>query len=147
RNARLPESYFGCILQALQSTFIYDRLMISWVDDLPLPEHAAEVVDLMIRFEEVDWAVCGGVCGDRLTVSVRTALKDSKAGEMLRSVVGELGRAGGHDRRAGGCINLPSTSASAVDELHAELRRRFLKALGIDDCRGRRLVPLREMLQ
>ena len=28
-----------------------------------------------------------------------------------------------------------------------ELRRRLLKALKIDDCRGQRLVPLREMLQ
>src|SRR5262245_48675782 len=27
RNARLPESYYECILQGLQSSFIYDRLM------------------------------------------------------------------------------------------------------------------------
>ena len=44
RNARLPQSYFECILQALQSSFIYDRLIISWVNDLPQPELAAEVV-------------------------------------------------------------------------------------------------------
>ena len=67
---------------------------------------------------------------------------------MLRQVVGKLGRAGGHDRRAGGCIRLASTAPSAVEEIQAELRRRLLKALGIDeDIRGQRLVPLREMLQ
>ena len=43
RNARLPQSYFGCLVQALQSSFIYDRLIISWINDLPQPELAAEV--------------------------------------------------------------------------------------------------------
>src|SRR5205807_5274715 len=147
RNARLPQSHFGCVLQALQSSFIYDRLIISWVGDLPQPEQAAEVVDFMIRFEKVDWAVCGGVYKDQLILSVRAAIEHARAGEILRQVVGKLGRAGGHDRRAGGCIMLPSTAPSAIEELQGELRRRLLKALKIDDTRGQRLVPLREMLQ
>jgi nanoRNase/pAp phosphatase (c-di-AMP/oligoRNAs hydrolase) len=102
RNARLPHSHFECLLEAMQSSFIYDRLIISWVDHLPQPEQAAEVVDFMIRFEKVDWAVCGGVHEDKLILSVRAAIEDARAGEMLRQVVGKLGRAGGHDRRAGG---------------------------------------------
>lgn len=147
RNARLPHSHFECLLQALQSSFIYDRLIMSWVDPLPQPEQAAEVVDFMIRFEKVDWAVCGGVHNDSLILSVRAAIPDAKAGDVLRSVVGKLGKAGGHDRRAGGCVPLTSTSPTAIEELQSELRRRFLKVLKIDDVRGQRLVPLREMLQ
>jgi nanoRNase/pAp phosphatase (c-di-AMP/oligoRNAs hydrolase) len=147
RNARLPQSHFECLLQALQSSFIYDRLIISWVNDLPQPELAAEVVDFLIRFEEIDWAVCAGVYEDKLVLSVRSAVEDAKAGEMLRQVVGKLGRAGGHDRRAGGTIPLPSASANAVEQLQAELRRRLLKALHIDECRGQRLVKRKEMLQ
>lgn len=147
RNARLPHSHFECLLQALQSSFIYDRLVVSWVNPLPQPEQAAEVAEFMIRFEEVDWAVCGGVYEDKLILSARTAKPNGKAGEVLRKVVGDLGRAGGHDRRAGGCIPLPSASPSAIDDLQAELRRRLLKVLRIEDVRGQRLVPLREMLQ
>ena len=147
RNARLPQSHFGCLLQSLQSSFIYDRLIISWVNELPQPELAAEVVDFLIRFEEVDWAVCAGVYQDKLILSVRAAVDNAQAGEMLKQVVGTLGRAGGHDRRAGGTINLPSTAASAVADTQAELRRRLLKALHIDECRGHRLVSRREMLQ
>jgi nanoRNase/pAp phosphatase (c-di-AMP/oligoRNAs hydrolase) len=147
RNARLPQSYFECMLQALQSSFIYDRLIISWVNELAQPELAAEVVDFLIRFEEIDWAVCAGVYQDKLVLSVRTALALAGAGEMLRQVVGKLGRAGGHERRAGGTIYLPSTSSSAVEQMQAELRRRLLKALHIDECRGQRLVSRREMLQ
>jgi nanoRNase/pAp phosphatase (c-di-AMP/oligoRNAs hydrolase) len=148
RNARLPESYYECILQALQSSFIYDRLMLSWVDDMQSPEHAAEVCDFMMRFDQVDWAVVGGVYQDRMILSVRTILPQAQAGEMLRQVVGRLGRAGGHDRRGGGCINLQSSAPSAIEDIQGELRRRFLRALRIDeDTRGRRLMPLREMLQ
>lgn len=147
RNARLPSSYFECILQALQSSFIYDRLIISWVNELPQPELAAEVVDFLIRYEDVDWAVCGGVHRDQLVLSMRTALHNGRAGEVLRQVVGKLGKAGGHHRRAGGMIGLPSTAASAIEEVQSELRRRLLKALHIEECRGQRLVPLRDMLQ
>jgi nanoRNase/pAp phosphatase (c-di-AMP/oligoRNAs hydrolase) len=147
RNARLPHSHFECLLQALQSSFIYDRLIISWVDDLPQPEQAAEVVDFMIRFEKVDWAVCGGVHKDQLILSVRAAQEEAHAGEILRQVVGRLGKAGGHDRRAGGSIRLQSTAPTAIEELQTTLRKRLLKSLKIDETRGQRLVPLREMLQ
>jgi nanoRNase/pAp phosphatase (c-di-AMP/oligoRNAs hydrolase) len=147
RNARLPQSYYECLLQAMQSSFIYDRLIISWVNELPQPELAAEVVDLLIRFEEVDWAVCAGVHNDQLLLSARSSLKNGHAGEMLRQVVGKMGRAGGHDRRAGGFLRLPSTSASAIEQVQGELRRRLLKALHIEECRGQRLVSRKEMLQ
>jgi nanoRNase/pAp phosphatase (c-di-AMP/oligoRNAs hydrolase) len=147
RNARLPQSHFECMLQALQSSFIYDHLIISWVNELPQPELAAEVVDFLIRFEEIDWAVCAGVYEDKLILSVRAAVEDAKAGEMLRQVVDKLGRAGGHDRRAGGTIPLVSASATAVEQIQSELRRRLLKALHIDECRGQRLVKRKEILQ
>ena len=147
RNARLPQGYFECMLQALQSSFIYDRLIISWVNELAHPELAAEVVDFLIRFEEVDWAVCAGVYQDKLVLSMRTSLRNAAAGDMLRHVVGKMGKAGGHDRRAGGTVYLPSTAPSAIEQVQAELRRRLLKTLRIEECRGQRLVPRREMLQ
>jgi nanoRNase/pAp phosphatase (c-di-AMP/oligoRNAs hydrolase) len=147
RNARLPQCYFEALLQAMQSSFVYDRLIISWVNDMPQPELAAEVVDLMVRFEEVDWAVCAGVYQDRLILSLRTTVRGARAGEVLRQVVGKMGRAGGHDRRAGGTIPLNSTSPSAIEDLQSDLRRRLLRSLRIEEIRGHRLVPLREMLQ
>lgn len=146
RNARLPHSHFEVLLQALQSSFIYDRLIISWVNNLPQPEQAAQVVDFMVRFEKVDWALCGGVCNGKLVLSLRTSLHGVQAGDLLRDVVGDLGKAGGHDRRAGGCIVLPNTP-NALDEIQAELCRRFFKALNVQNTRGSRLVPLCEMLR
>jgi nanoRNase/pAp phosphatase (c-di-AMP/oligoRNAs hydrolase) len=147
RNARLPQSYFGCLVQALQSSFIYDRLIVSWINDLPQPELAAEVADFLIRFEEVEWVLAAGVYKDKLVLSMRTTAERARAGELLRQVVNGMGRAGGHDRRAGGTICLASTAASAVEEVRSELRRRLLKKLRIDECRGQRLVSRKEMLQ
>jgi nanoRNase/pAp phosphatase (c-di-AMP/oligoRNAs hydrolase) len=147
RNAKLPQSYFGTLVQALQSSFIYDRLIVSWINDLPQPELAAEVADFLMRFEEVDWALAGGVFEDRMVLSMRSSAPDAKAGDILRKVVNGMGKAGGHDRRAGGTIFLESTAASSVEEVRSELRRKLLKALRIDECRGQRLVSRKEMLQ
>ncbi len=147
RNARLPQSYYECILQALQSSFIYDQLMICWVNEMSHPEHAAEVCDFMMRFEQVDWVLVGGVCDERMVLSMRTVAPAARAGELLRQVVGGMGRAGGHERRAGGYIPLGSSAPSAIEEVQSELRRRLLKALKVEEQRGRRLVPLRDMLQ
>lgn len=147
RHARLPQSYFGCLVQAMQSSFIYDRLIISWINDLPQPELAAEVADFLMRFEEVDWAMAAGVYEDNLILSMRSSAPDAKAGDILKKVVGGMGKAGGHDRRAGGTVYLSSTSASNVEEVRTELRKRLLKVLRIEECRGQRLVSRKEMLQ
>ena len=127
-------------------SFIYDRLIISWVNELPQPELAAEVVDFLIRFEEVDWAVCAGVFQDKLILSVRASVENAHAGDMLAQVVGKLrpGRRPRPPRRR----HHPSAEHLAQRRRgHAgQLRRRLLKALHIDECRGQRLVPRREML-
>jgi nanoRNase/pAp phosphatase (c-di-AMP/oligoRNAs hydrolase) len=148
RNAPLPESFYETLLQALQSSFVYDQLLISWVNDLPTPELCSQVVDFLVRHEDIRWALCAGIHGDQMLLSMRTNVPRAQAGEILRHVASKMGgRAGGHDRRAGGCIPLPSTSANAVDQVQSEFRRRLLKALQIEEQRGRRLVPVRAMLQ
>jgi len=146
RNARLPQSYFGTLVQALQSSFIYDRLIVSWINELPQPELAAEVADFLMRFEEVDWVMAAGVYNDKLILSMRSAAPNARAGEVLRKVVGSMGRAGGHDRRAGGTVYLSSLAQSHIDDVRSELRRRLLRALEIEECRGQRLVSRKEML-
>jgi nanoRNase/pAp phosphatase (c-di-AMP/oligoRNAs hydrolase) len=147
RHARLPQSYFGCLVQALQSSFIYDRLIISWINELPQPELAAEVADFLMRFEEVEWALAAGVFEDKLILSLRSSAPDAQAGDVLRTVVNGMGKAGGHDRRAGGTIYLSSGAQSHLDDVRSDLRRKLLRALKIEECRGQRLVSRKEMLQ
>jgi nanoRNase/pAp phosphatase (c-di-AMP/oligoRNAs hydrolase) len=148
KNAPLPEAFYETLLQALQSSFIYDKLLISWVNELPYPELCSQCVEFLIRHEEIRWAICAGVHDGRLVLSLRTNVPRAQAGEILCNVVQKMGgRAGGHDRRAGGFIPLASTSSTAVEQAQSEFRRRVLKALQIDETRGRRLVSRGEMLK
>ena len=148
KNAPLPESFYETLLQALQSSFIYDKLLISWINELPNPELCAQCVDFLIRHEGIRWAVCAGVHENQMILSVRTNVTRAEAGETLRQVVQKMGgRAGGHDRRAGGFIPLQSTAPSAIEQVQSEFRRRVLKGLQIEETRGRRLVSRGEMLR
>lgn len=126
RNTALPKQHLEALSLALVSAVRCDRLLFAWVDPLRLPDQAAEVVDFLIRTEGIDWAVCGGVCGatgeSRVVLSVRAAMANANAGELLRRVVGDLGTAGGHHRRAGGSIPIPPGTDLAA--LRADLLSR-----------------------
>ncbi len=145
-NARLPHSYFETLIEALQNAFTYDKVIASWVGELPQAELAAEIADFLIRFEEVEWSFCAGVYQDQMVMSLRSIHADGKAASVLQEVAEGLGRAGGHDRRAGGSIPLASAAPTALEQLRAQLRKRLLAALEIDECRGQRLVSRREQL-
>ncbi len=148
KNTPLPDTFYETLLVALQSSFIYGKLLISWINDLPQPELCAQVVDFMVRHEGIEWALVAGVYQNEMILSMRTNAPRAQAGELLRQVVGKVGgKAGGHDRRAGGTIPMASTSASAIESLQSELRRRLLKSLGMEDVRGQRLLSRKEMLQ
>jgi nanoRNase/pAp phosphatase (c-di-AMP/oligoRNAs hydrolase) len=148
KNAPLPEAFYEALLQALQSSFIYDKLLISWINDLPNPELCSQCVEFLIRHEEIQWAICAGVHDSQLILSVRAQTRRAEAGETLRQVVQKMGgRAGGHDRRAGGFIPLASTSPTAIEQVQCEFRRRMLKVLQIEETRGRRLVSRGDMMR
>lgn len=148
KNAPLPEAFYETLLQGLQSSFIYDKLIISWINDLPNPELCSQCVEFLIRHEGIQWAICAGVHDSQMILSLRTNLPRAQGGEILRHVVQKMGgRAGGHDRRAGGFIPLSSTSPSAIEQVQSEFRRRILKVLQIEETRGRRLVSRGEMMR
>lgn len=148
KNAPLPERFYETLLQGLQSSFIYDKLLLSWINELPNPELCSQCVEFLIRHEGIQWAMCAGVHDNRMVLSVRTNQTRAQAGEILRQVVQKMGgRAGGHDRRAGGFIPLPSTSSNAIEQVQSEFRRRVLKVLKMEETRGRRLVSRGEMLR
>ncbi|MCU0703252.1 MAG: DHH family phosphoesterase, partial [Fimbriiglobus sp.] len=138
RHARLPKTHFDVLAQALRSATVHGKLVFAWVDPLGQPEQAAEVVDFLIRYEDVDWAVCCGVIGQKVVLSARAARANAKAGEMLANAVGTLGNAGGHERRAGGCVVLADCSPNTLSALRAELARRIMSVFGD----GRPPVPL-----
>lgn len=158
-HVQLPRSYFRSLTDALARTTLYhcetpvtsidyenignDEIQpcsgdvaISLLFDMKRPDMAAEVADLLLRLEDLCWAVCLGIFEDRLVISVRSDMPEARAGRLVRGIVGRSGTAGGHDNMAGGRIHLPNaTPAERVAELHA-LVPRFLKELGVAEAVG-----------
>jgi nanoRNase/pAp phosphatase (c-di-AMP/oligoRNAs hydrolase) len=141
RYARLPKSHFEVLAQALRNAQVFDRLVFTWVDPLGQPEQAAEVVDFLIRYDNVDWAVCAGVHNNKVVLSARAARANAKAGELLREALNGLGNAGGHERRAGGCITITDATPSALERLRGDVTRRVARAFGYQVHSPLPLVP------
>lgn len=140
RNPKLPQSHFATFQTALVNAFLYRDLIVSWCGDVVQPDIIAEIADFFIRFDQVNWALAMGLFDGRLKFSLRASALGSRAGEILRDVVENLGSAGGHDKRAGGTITLAAVSPAEVGSARALIRRRLLKQLGIDEQQGRRLL-------
>lgn len=140
RNPRLPHSYFAAFQQALANSFQYGDAIVSWCGTVSQPDLIAEIADFFIRFDEVRWVLCLGLCDDLMKLSVRTSELGLNAGEILRAAVDGLGAAGGHDKRAGGSVPTSDPSPKAVDALRKTICHRFLSRIGADEEHGRRLL-------
>jgi hypothetical protein len=88
------------------------------------------MADMLISVEGVEWVICTGASEGRLVLSVRTRDRGADAGALLRRVVGESWRAGGHGMVAGGSVPLDEGQSPA--DLHEELVIRFMQELGRD---------------
>jgi len=54
------------------------------------------------------------------------------------------GEGGGHRTKAGGSIPLETNSPTEIERKRTILRRRYLRALGIRQTQGKRLIPKTE---
>jgi nanoRNase/pAp phosphatase (c-di-AMP/oligoRNAs hydrolase) len=140
RNPRLPLSYFATFHQALANSFLYGDAIVAWCGAVPHAEIIAELADFLIRFDRVAHVLTLGHTTDTLKLSLRSDHIGSRCGEILRAVVGDLGTAGGHDKRAGGAIELAGQGAEPPHSLLTTLRHRFLSHLHIDEQHGQRLL-------
>jgi nanoRNase/pAp phosphatase (c-di-AMP/oligoRNAs hydrolase) len=127
RHPRRSISFFADLQQAIRAAQVAGSTLICHLDSLYTPDAAAEMADMLISAEGIEWVMCTGVFGGLLVVSVRTTDRQAEAGELLRDVVGERSRAGGHGMAAGGSLEIDDADPSA---LRAGLAERFLEAVG-----------------
>lgn len=141
RHARVPASYFRSIHEALEQACRYGGVVTVPMGRLDYPDMVAEVADLFMRVEGVDWAVASGRYHDDLLLSVRTYQTDAHAGAVVREIVGERGSAGGHGMLAGAQLPLKGRSDEEVDELVRELFRDLLASLDLTEEEGEEIIP------
>jgi nanoRNase/pAp phosphatase (c-di-AMP/oligoRNAs hydrolase) len=140
-QAPLPHTYYAQLRVALDRAMVYGDRIVSTLGEIDSPEMVAEIADLLLRAEDVRWAMCIGIVDDWIHLSLRTSDRDRNAGRIARNLGGRRGFGGGHQALAAAQIPLPATNGTKkkTDALIRGLTKRFLKATGDAGTRGSRL--------
>jgi nanoRNase/pAp phosphatase (c-di-AMP/oligoRNAs hydrolase) len=91
--------------------------------------------------------LCAAIVGSDLVFSARTGRTSENAVQLLQATLDGLGGCGGHAHRAGGKVLNIVQGIESVEDLHEELRRRWLTACAVDRQRGTRLVARRDIVE
>ncbi|UCG55738.1 MAG: DHH family phosphoesterase [Phycisphaerales bacterium] len=136
----VPRSYYRVLVQGLLNARVYRDATISGFADIDNADMIGEVADLLLRDEGISTVMCYGFCQGRLVISIRLSDSGRKAGTIAKHVVSRRGTGGGHDTYAGGQIILKENTPLERTILEEVVRRRFLKALGLQAHLGVNLL-------
>jgi nanoRNase/pAp phosphatase (c-di-AMP/oligoRNAs hydrolase) len=145
-NAPLGSDWYADLFLAMENTFVYEDAALCFLPHAVSPEIIGEVADLLIRGEHINKVFCGAAIERAILISVRTTSEGGDASRLLQKTLGKLGHGGGHRHRAGGKLYTARKNGHVSEDLQAELRSRWLGACKVDQQRGMRLVPRREIL-
>jgi len=139
-NPMIPKSHYLKFADAINKSVQYKDVIISQMGKVNNPDIVAEMADFLLMMENIRWTLCTGEFKDELVVSVRTSRRGWWAGKVAIKILRGLGTGGGHEKAAGGRINIAGLADGTLQEKKARLAERFLKALGMDDEKGRPMV-------
>jgi len=141
QHPSLKHSYFATLTHALLAAFTYGNIVGSHLGETDHPDSVSLVADLLLRHERNTWSIVTGIWRNTLYVSLRTANRRAHAGRILRRLLRPKGRAGGHDRLAGGQVPLRGIDAAGRRALQDEIVRRLIRTV-----RRRREVTLKPLI-
>jgi len=119
---------FEQLVTTLRTAQIYDNVIISYVGSMNRPDLTAEMADLLLRLEGIQWVICMGTYKGSLVLAVRTRSRRGGAGALVQEMVGDRGLAGGHGAMAGGQVPLEQDPPEALAQ---QLGKRALQHLEI----------------
>jgi len=129
QTAPLPVTYFHNLHRALEGLAGVANLVVSNLGRVEQPDIVPEIADLLLRMEGRTWSMCTGVHGDRVYLSIRTSNPRADAGNLMRRLIGQRGKGGGHGTMAGGFVEIPRTANDGGRALERFLAQRFAAAL------------------
>jgi len=127
RHPPREREMYRTIARAMRRVEVGRHTCVCHAGRVPYAEAVAEVADFLAAMERVTWCMVTGLHGSSVVVSIRTSRQNGHAERMIRKVLGEKGRGGGHGRLAGGTH--PVKDPEEYDALAAKMARRFLRAL------------------
>ncbi|MBN2446694.1 MAG: DHH family phosphoesterase, partial [Phycisphaerae bacterium] len=145
-HAPLARAYYEEMMLALGSTFIYGDTAVCFLPHAGNAEIVGELADLLIRCADVRRVLCGAVVTGQVIVSARTSREGGDAVRLLTPALKGLGHWGGHPNRAGGRIASDGDGGEVTQGILEEVKGRWLRACGVSETRGMRLVTKRKVL-
>lgn len=127
-RVQVPVEYFKSFATTLQSTRVYGNVVVAYIGAMNYPDLTAEMADFLLRMKGSRWVICMGTHSDRFIISVRTQ-NQRGAGQLVQSVVGSEGVAGGHGAMAGGQVYL--SKDKDPEQLATTFTERILAELNI----------------
>jgi len=130
QNPPRPKQFFLTMGKVLKKAFSQGSVIGVHLGYVQTPEVVSQMADFLLTYERMGWSICTGRYADRLVISLRSKNSKARAGHLLRRLVGDKGKAGGHGMIAGGAIQVArSESELAWTEAELYLVRRFLRAV------------------
>jgi len=140
RHARVPRGVYRSIHEALEKAWSQGDVVFAPLGRLEYPDLVAELADLFLQVQGIDWVIAAGRHQDSLLFSLRAHLPDAHAGELVQTVIGPRGSAGGHGEMAGARIDLQGASEEEEARLLRDLFAEFARQLGVATDLRRSLI-------
>lgn len=140
RFTPLPQSYFRAYAQALENAEFQGNVLMSHLDTIESMEQPAIMADMLLRFDQAEWALVTAQTDDGVVLSLRTRARDRSAADVMHKLIARIGEGGGHRTKAGGFIRFGEKADQDPRSLRAKLWRRLLSAVGVRAGKAARLV-------
>ncbi len=79
-----------------QQHIFEDGFLYSHLGEIPRDDLAPALADFFLQLDDVKWCAISGEVGGQVTLSLRNLGYQKSAGDVVKSVFGEIGNAGGH---------------------------------------------------
>jgi nanoRNase/pAp phosphatase (c-di-AMP/oligoRNAs hydrolase) len=135
--------YFRTMATALHEARVQGRCLFVLLDEVPNPDIVAELADMFLRYDGVDWTLCGGFWQDKAWLSLRTSQTAVDAADVIRRIVEGMGTGGGHPMASAGQVPIESNSQAERTRIKGEVRERFLREVGESGERPKKLLRSR----
>jgi nanoRNase/pAp phosphatase (c-di-AMP/oligoRNAs hydrolase) len=125
----LERNYYRQLASAIEALQASESVAVCPMAEVGDPDFVPEMADLLVRMEGIRWALAWGRYDGTIYLSIRTNRDDVNAGQVMQTILRDIGKGGGHGMRAGGAIALPPDGGPPAD-MERTLTSRFLEAIG-----------------
>ncbi|MEZ4703880.1 MAG: DHHA1 domain-containing protein [Bdellovibrionota bacterium] len=131
-HSRVQRSYFGFLVEGIRNAKVAGNTIVTRLGDVETPDIVPELADIMMRMEGAAWALCSGQYENGLHLSIRTTNSKIDAGKLMKYLVRNKGKGGGHNQIAGGRIPVDGMETWQIYELQDQMEEKFLKRIKKD---------------